>query len=184
MKRSTTSSVESEKKAPNCLRTNLLALLSAKKQQVRRAKSQDPGHYGSDANASDITRMSYQNIAAGRKLADQKDSFNASAAPDLDPSRPPLWVIPCHYWETGWTLKRPRGRTKAEQYQKLVKHFDEALAACARAEVTHASIADRGLALDASRDILDDRAAVVPVWGNVKRIVYNNAGCDRYGAGA
>eukprot|EP00972_Heterocapsa_arctica_P110339 16243798-Heterocapsa_arctica.AAC.1 len=30
----------------------------------------------------------------------------------------------------------------------------------------------------------DDRAAVVPAWENVKRIIYNNAGCNRYGAGA
>eukprot|EP00972_Heterocapsa_arctica_P026433 3892896-Heterocapsa_arctica.AAC.1 len=43
---------------------------------------------------------------------------------------------------------------------------------------------DRGLAIDASRDMLDDRATVIPAWENIKRIVYNGEGFNRYAAGA
>eukprot|EP00972_Heterocapsa_arctica_P014160 2085896-Heterocapsa_arctica.AAC.1 len=83
-----------------------------------------------------------------------------------------------------WSLKRPRGRSRAAQYEELVKSLDEAMAARTRAENNPASIGDRGFAVDASLDILDDRNSVVAAWANVKRIVYNDSGYARYGAGA
>eukprot|EP00972_Heterocapsa_arctica_P114290 16441684-Heterocapsa_arctica.AAC.1 len=43
---------------------------------------------------------------------------------------------------------------------------------------------DRGIAIDASHDILDSRASVIPAWGNLKRIVYNDEGVNRYASGA
>ena len=70
-----------------------------------------------------------------------------------------------------WSIKRPRGKSKKEQYEKLVKSLDDAMAARTRAEKFHASLGNRGFAVDASRDILDDRDSVIPPWANVKRIV-------------
>eukprot|EP00972_Heterocapsa_arctica_P041535 6123218-Heterocapsa_arctica.AAC.1 len=66
----------------------------------------------------------------------------------------------------GWTTKRSRGKKKADEYEKVKKNLEAAIAASTRAENTHGSLGDRGFAVDTSRDILDDRDAVVPAWSN------------------
>eukprot|EP00972_Heterocapsa_arctica_P103059 15186829-Heterocapsa_arctica.AAC.1 len=73
--------------------------------------------------------MSRLSAAAKKKLSDNKDSYSSDEPADADPVEAPAPGSPMPLLAEAWSIKRPRGRSKAEQYEKLVKSLDEAMAA-------------------------------------------------------
>eukprot|EP00972_Heterocapsa_arctica_P024594 3626164-Heterocapsa_arctica.AAC.1 len=76
------------------------AIISERTKALRRAGSQTPGQYGSDAHASEVARMFDLCSKAAQKLADEKVSYTEPAPLSSTPGSPvSLSVIHCHYWK-------------------------------------------------------------------------------------
>eukprot|EP00972_Heterocapsa_arctica_P094833 13985554-Heterocapsa_arctica.AAC.1 len=68
------------------------AIISDKTATLRRASSQAPGRYGSDARASEAARMLDLGSKAAKELADEKASYTEPAAFEFYPGQPAPFI--------------------------------------------------------------------------------------------